>query len=83
MEEEYFEITVQPSGKKVLLKKSNTLTKENVMDKMNEALINKKICLKTMLCLSLFMDFAISTKDLEVIDKVYQRIDQFYFEKFS
>lgn len=64
-------------------KPEQKLTKENIFSVMDEKLKDKKPCLDTMLLLSFYLDFSISTGDLELIDKVHDRIDRYYFENFS
>lgn len=59
------------------------LSKDNVLSVMEKKLKNAPPMLDTMLWLSYFLDFAISTKDIELIDKVHDRTDEYYFDNFS
>ncbi len=68
------EVTILPSGKKVELDPNRILTKENVISDMEIALKDKGIDYETLMTLSFYMDFAISTKDIAVIDRVHNRI---------
>lgn len=68
------EVTILPSGKKVELDPNRILTKENVISDMEIALKDKGIDYDTLMTLSFYMDFAISTKDIAVIDRVHNRI---------
>lgn len=71
------------TGEKFLRQSQNRLTPENVLLVMDEKLKDKKPCLDTMVWLSYFLEFAISTKNLMLIDKVHSRIDRYYFDNFS
>lgn len=59
------------------------LTPENVLAAMDEKLKDTTPNLKTMMWLSFFLDYAISTGDLELIDKVHNRTDKYYLDNFS
>lgn len=61
----------------------NKLTSENVIAVMDEKLNNALPSLDTMIWLSYFLDFAISTEDIEVIRQVHDRTDKYYFDNFS
>lgn len=59
------------------------LRSDNVLSVMEEKLKNAPPTLDTMMWLSYFLDFAISTKDIELIDKVHDRTDEYYLDNFS
>ena len=59
------------------------LSSDNVLSVMEEKLKNAPPTLDTMMWLSYFLDFAISTKDIELIDRVHDRTDEYYLDNFS
>ncbi|MCI9518640.1 MAG: hypothetical protein HFK08_05190 [Clostridia bacterium] len=65
------------------MNENNILTAENATESMIKALEGKTPCRDTMLLLSFYMDFAISTELIELIDEVHQITDSFYLEHFS
>ena len=59
------------------------LSSDNVLSVMEEKLKNAPPTLDTMMWLSYFLDFAISTKDIKLIDKVHDRTDEYYLDNFQ
>lgn len=67
-------ITILPSGEEHEVDPNRILTKENVISDMEIALKGKGIDYDILMTLSFYMEFAISTKDIAVIDRVHNRI---------
>lgn len=67
-------VTILPSGKEVELDPNRILTKENVISDMDIELKGKGIDYDTLMTLSFYMEFAISTKDISVIERVHNKI---------
>ena len=65
------------------MNENNILTAENATESMIKALEGKTTSRDTMLLLSFYMDFAISTALIELIDEVHQITGSFYLEHFS
>lgn len=59
------------------------LTPQNVLQLMKEDLQGRKPNRETMLCLSFYMDFAISTESIALIEQVQNQIDSYYLHNFS
>lgn len=59
------------------------LTSDNVLALMEKQLLNAPVSSKTMLLLAFYMDFAISTESLLLIQLVQDRITKYYLENFS
>ena len=51
--------------------KSLYLTKENVVELMRKHLKGAALCYETLMDISFYMDFAIGTKDIALIEKVH------------
>ena len=63
-----------PTGEKIEINPQNKLTKENVMEKLEAVFEKPSLNSNFLMTLSFYMDFAISTKDIELIKKVHNRI---------
>lgn len=59
------------------------LTSDNVLALMEKQLQNAPVSGKTMLMLAFYMDFAISTESLLLVQLVQDRITKYYLENFS
>lgn len=59
------------------------LTRENVIESFDGAVKGKAPDFDTMITLSFYMDYAISTKDLEIIDAIHNRITSYFLEAYS
>ena len=66
-----------PTGERVEITPQNKLTKENVMQKLEAVFEKQLINSDFLMTLSFYMDFAISTKDIELIKKVHNRITSY------
>ena len=59
------------------------LTPENVLTSFDEAVEGQPPNYDTMMTLSFYMDYAISTKDLEIIKAIHNRITYYILEFFK
>lgn len=73
----------EKTGETVELDESKRLTRENVVEQLQKAIISKEPTLTTMMELSFHLDFAISTKDVELIKQVHNVITGYYLDAFS
>lgn len=56
------------------------LTKENVMEQLEKKFENAALNSDFLMTLSFYMDFAISTKDIALIQKVHDRITYWFLD---
>lgn len=77
------EFTNAVTGEKTMLDIDNRLTPENCIQSMKNALLGRKPNLETMMKLSFFLDYAISTKNIALISAVHDLTDRFYLSNFS
>lgn len=62
---------------------SDKLTRDNVVDRLKTFIKDKHPTLDTMMKLSFYLDFAISTKDLTLINAVHNQITYYYLDAFQ
>lgn len=59
------------------------LTASDILNEMNARLNGASPTLNTMLWLSYFLDLALCTGDLSIVEKVNNRIERYYLENFT
>lgn len=59
------------------------LTPENVLECFDRAVAGKPPNYETMMTLSFYMDYAISTKDLGIIDAIHNRITSYFLDAYK
>lgn len=74
------QIMEMETGKTLEINPENKLTKENVLTKLEKVFEKPSLTSDFLMTLSFYMDFAISTKDLEVIKKVHNRITVYFLD---
>jgi len=74
------EYTDAQTGEKYMWDEELTLRPDNVIARLNEDLVGKQLNGETAMMLSFYMEFAISTKDLEVIRKVHDKITCYFLD---
>ncbi len=80
------EVTDAVSGEKVLLDLDKRLSPENVVAQVTDFMTGKDLTPDFMIGLSFYMDYAIATKDMAIIEKVHDAIVGFYIvqtERFN
>ena len=59
------------------------LTPKNVLTSFDEAVTGQPPNYDTMMTLSFYMDYAISTKDLEIIKAIHNRITSYFLDAYK
>lgn len=73
-------VTILPKGEEIDLDENRILTKENVISDMELELKGRVIDYDTLMILSCYMEFAISTGDLTVMQSVHDKTDSFIMD---
>lgn len=74
----YIEVIDAVSGEKILLDLDKRLSPENVVAQVTNFMKGKELTPDFMIGLSFYIDYALSTRDITVIEKVHDAIVDFY-----